>query len=663
MDDPALLQSYAEEGSEEAFGQLVARHVATVYSAARRQVGEPLAADVTQAVFLLLSRKAAKLRGHKVLAAWLLTTTRLVCRATLRKEIRRQQREQEAAAMPNPDDESEIQSAWEQVQPMLDEALAALSKSDRNLVVLRFFEQKSHAEIAAVLRLNEDASKKRLSRALERLRAFFSRRGITVAAAVLLAAIAQNAVQAAPSALAAAISATIAGGTAGATVTALVNTTQKLMTLAKLKIAALSGAALLLVTVAPLVAVQNSSNVVADPEKRDARLERYVFQAAPVWYKTTPNAPKPNEVLSPGFAGERLLSAEFSWEIGPNFRSVESLRIVTGDGNGNIFDPIGNTLTGRAIEADRQYWVDGADVFPRRGKEVRLRLVQDQETIAEFKIPNPAPGPYPTWTPSPLPVASTQDGLEVTLAKFAAYQTSPEISAQHARSPRTECVFTFRENNRETIDWRPVVFEVSDATGNHWLGWPDTPFSGTIGGGNLRSGFRGALWPGESAWKLRVEFNRTGSFPENELLHISNIRIPNANELWQPHTHYEQNGVNVELAAVAGADVPGDQSGPLVNVPRTKGLITVVLKGSIISMKRRMTFVSATDEQGHDCALAEQHGPCTIQDERAPVPFSFVFRPLQTAKELNLVVAISQGRTVEFVAKPEQVIEAVEGAR
>jgi hypothetical protein len=564
--------------------------------------------------------------------------------------------------MPNPADESEIQSAWEQVQPMLDEALAALSESDRNLVVLRFFEQKSHAEIAAALGLSEDASKKRLSRAVERLRAFFGRRGITVAAAVLLTAIAQNAVQAAPAALAPAITATVAGGTAGATVTALVNTTQKLMMWTKMKIAALSGAALLLVTVAPLVAVQNSSNVVADPEKRDARLERYVFQAAPVWYKTTPNAPKPNEVLSPGFAGERLLSAEFSWEIGPNFQSVNSLRIVTGDGNGNIFDPIVNSLTGSAIDADRQYWVDGAGVFPRRGKEVRLRLVQDQKTIAEFKIPNPAPVPYPTWTPSPLPASATNDGLEVTLTKFAAYQTSPEISAQDARFPRTECVFTYRENNREAVDWTPVVFEVSDATGNHWLGWPDTPFSGTIGG-NLRSGFRGALWPGESAWKLRVEFNRTGSFPENELLHISNIRIPNANEVWQPHTHYEQNGVNVELAAVAGADVPGDHSGPLVNVPRTKGLITVVLKGSIISLKRRMTFVSATDEQGRDCALAEQRGPSTIQDERAPMPFSFVFRPLKGAQELNLVVAISQGRTVEFLAKPEQVIEAVEGAR
>jgi RNA polymerase sigma factor (sigma-70 family) len=664
MDDLALLKSYADGGSEEAFGELVARHVATVYSAARRQVGEPMAADVTQAVFLLLSRKASRLRGHAVLAAWLLTATRLVCRAALRKEIRRQQREQEAAAMPNLGEPSEVQSAWEQVQPMLDEALAALSESDRNLVALRFFEQKSHAEIAAALGLSEEASKKRLSRAVERLRAFFSRRGIALAAAALLAAISQNAVQAAPAGLAPAITATVAGGSAGATVTALVNITQKLMTLAKIKIAALSGAAVLLVTIVPLVAVQTAGNVVSDPGKRDARLERYEFQEWPARYHYPPSSADPvADVEGPEFPGERLLSAEFSWQVGPNFPNVGSLRVVTSDEHGNAFDPIGNYLAGFAQDLNRKYWAGSAPVFPRRGKEVHLRLLQGETIIAEFKIPNPAPGPYGTWPPSRLPASSTQDGLEVTLAKFTAFQTMPEVSAKHERYSRTECDFTLRENNRETADWTPVVFEVSDATGNHWRAWPRNPVGGTEAG-HVRAAFDGALWPGESAWKLRVEFKRTANFPEGELLHIPKIRIPDANEVWEPHTPFEQNGVNIELAAVVGADVPQDnRRRELVNVERARGGITVVLRGPVISSERRMTFVSATDQQGRDVPLVAQKGPGTIASEGYPVPFSFVFRPPQDVQELNLVVAVSQGRIVEFLAKPEQVIEAGEVAR
>src|SRR5262245_34945074 len=105
-------------------------------------------------------------------------------------------------AMPHSREQDEIQSAWEQVEPMLDEALAMLSEADRNLVALRFFEGKNHAQLASALGLSEEVSRKRLSRAIERLRTFFSRRGVTVTAITLLAAISQNAVQAAPPGLA-----------------------------------------------------------------------------------------------------------------------------------------------------------------------------------------------------------------------------------------------------------------------------------------------------------------------------------------------------------------------------------------------------------------------------------------------------------------------------
>src|SRR5690348_4485382 len=103
MDDLALLKEYATSGSEEAFRELVSRHVAVVYAAARRQVGDTLAGDVTQAVFVLVARKAGKLGPKTVLVAWLLTTTRLVSRATLRSELRRQRWEKEASTMPSND--------------------------------------------------------------------------------------------------------------------------------------------------------------------------------------------------------------------------------------------------------------------------------------------------------------------------------------------------------------------------------------------------------------------------------------------------------------------------------------------------------------------------------------------------------------------------------
>src|SRR5207245_3307363 len=133
----------------------------------------------------------------------------------------------------------------EQVEPMLDEAMAALSESDRTLVALRFFEQKSHAQIAATLGLTEEASKKRLSRAVERMRAFFARHGIPVAAVTLLASISQNAIQAAPAGLAIEVTAVAGGTAASAAVTTLVKSTLKLMTWIKIKIENVSAAVFL----------------------------------------------------------------------------------------------------------------------------------------------------------------------------------------------------------------------------------------------------------------------------------------------------------------------------------------------------------------------------------------------------------------------------------
>ncbi len=168
MDDHQLLEEYALRGSDAAFTQLVERHLGLVHAAALRQVRDrALAADVAQAVFILLAQKAKTLRRGVVLTGWLFQTTRFIASRALRGEWRRQQREQEALDMQALDS---TDPHWDRLAPELDEALAKLSGTDRDALLLRFAEGRNHREVGAALGLSEDAARKRVDRALERLR-------------------------------------------------------------------------------------------------------------------------------------------------------------------------------------------------------------------------------------------------------------------------------------------------------------------------------------------------------------------------------------------------------------------------------------------------------------------------------------------------------------
>lgn len=105
--------------------------------------------------------------------------------------------------------------AWRRLAPVLDEALDRLGETDRNAVVLRFLKDQGLKEVGMALGLSEEAAKKRVMRALEKLRAFFARRGFSVSIIVLSSAFVAHGAKAAPEALAAAIaSGALAGGTA-----------------------------------------------------------------------------------------------------------------------------------------------------------------------------------------------------------------------------------------------------------------------------------------------------------------------------------------------------------------------------------------------------------------------------------------------------------------
>lgn len=274
MTDLEQLQRYVRTGANDAFAAVVAQHAGWVFGAALRQTGSSaLAEEVAQAVFLDLAQRAAKLRADTQLGSWLCVVTRRTAVDVLRRESRRQQRERVAvdlAAM-NTDNHD-----WRRAEPVIDEALATLHERDRRAVLLRFFEQRSFAEIGQALGLTDDAAQKSVSRALDRLRDFLRRRGIATTAAALGAGLSASAQLAAPAGLAATICTTVT-----ATVAAAAAATASASLFAKLTMAA-SNKLLLGTTVALAVGgIVVGAGVIETQRTEIARLRRELYTPPP----------------------------------------------------------------------------------------------------------------------------------------------------------------------------------------------------------------------------------------------------------------------------------------------------------------------------------------------------------------------------------------------
>jgi len=221
-EDSNFLQRFAQTGDQTAFAEVVRQHVDLVYSAALRQVAcdDHLARDVSQSVFIALARSAQRLADHPSLTGWLYTTTHHLAAKAVREHSRWRGREQKAYAMQIETQAGSPEPNWEQLRPVLDQAMHQLSAADREALLLRFFENLPFAAVGARNQLSENSARMRVERALEKLRGLLAKQGITSTAAALGAALTTSAVTAAPIGLAAAAStaalASLAAGGASA---------------------------------------------------------------------------------------------------------------------------------------------------------------------------------------------------------------------------------------------------------------------------------------------------------------------------------------------------------------------------------------------------------------------------------------------------------------
>jgi RNA polymerase sigma factor (sigma-70 family) len=241
--DADLLEQFARDNSSAAFTLLVERHISLVHSVALRHTANPQhAQDITQAVFIILARKAGSLNRKTVLPGWLYHTARLTAANFQRAEISRVRREQEIF-MQTSLQESAPDALWSEMSPLLDEAMARLGARDRDALVLRYFQNKSLSEVGIAMGLEERTAQKRVTRAIEKLRKVFAQRGVTLSGAAIAGAVSANSVQAAPVALVKTISAiAVAKGAAATTSTfTFVKGALKIMAWTKTKTVTIAG--------------------------------------------------------------------------------------------------------------------------------------------------------------------------------------------------------------------------------------------------------------------------------------------------------------------------------------------------------------------------------------------------------------------------------------
>ncbi len=313
MTDVELLRRFTKSQDEAAFAEVVRRHTDFVYSVAVRVTANgALAQDATQTVFTKLAQQAGRLSRYDTIVGWLHTTARHAAINLVRGEERRRAREQKAFIMQH--NSTGPEANWEEIGPLLDEAVGTLTEPDQKAVLLRFFKNQSHQEVGAALGMSEEAARKRVERALEKLRGQFARRGVTASAVALAGAVSGNSVQAAPAGLAEKVMATslaeaggaAAGGAMAFSLWAFLMSTKNKIIMAVVVLLLLAGSLAVNWRGAPEAASDRGPSALAPVKAAVPKVMAPAQVAAPVVMPATPVVSTPAQVAATGGAAPAM---------------------------------------------------------------------------------------------------------------------------------------------------------------------------------------------------------------------------------------------------------------------------------------------------------------------------------------------------------------------
>jgi RNA polymerase sigma factor (sigma-70 family) len=198
MNDWRLLDDYVGNRCESAFSKLVERHMNLVYLTCRREINnDQLAEDATQQVFILLARKAPQLRKSVTISGWLYKAAVWVSRDLLKHEVKRMACESENMTM-DIENQDRYQTDWDKADQWLSEGLNGLSSLDREIILMRYFDNMTMDEIAMALGTSAINIRKRLSRATDRLRGILVQQKVSITSLALTGLLIEHQARSAP---------------------------------------------------------------------------------------------------------------------------------------------------------------------------------------------------------------------------------------------------------------------------------------------------------------------------------------------------------------------------------------------------------------------------------------------------------------------------------